>query len=402
MKNGMPGLNGVAGAKEGCWRRLTARRLAVAVTALAAFIGYMNAPQPKHTMEITLKSPKASTLTEEQIATFHEEGAIMASGVLEEEELNTLLKASENVIKSEGWRSWDWLFGGPRIYTLLLNDLYLFEEGFAKTVFHTALPSIAAQLMDEEKSVRVLKDAFFSYSPGKKGCTWHVDGEYFWPTVHNTTGVTAWIALQDIKASDGGGLQVAPKTHRPEPGSWAYKCWQVIAAQPERVCQLDMHSPECIEKFSSIGETWDMKAGDVVLFDRWAFHRAYPFLKEHGDSLLRYTVRFIPSDARARGAVHESVGQGELFDTPYHAQVWPQADEREFELIKNRELLIGPVEGELCWVILEAMFNYTMDAIMFTFGMLMSVAGFVCGLAWGVVSLPLRMLGTMASMLGMH
>jgi hypothetical protein len=101
-----------------------------------------------------------------------------------------------------------------------------------------------------------------------------------------------------------------------------------------------------------------MEPGDAIVWDRWAFHRSVPFkpttatntntdtTDSDSDSVsdstaadsasdsatasaglkLRYSIRYIPSTARAAAAglytgLHESVAVGQPFISPHHPQV---------------------------------------------------------------------------------
>jgi hypothetical protein len=90
-----------------------------------------------------------------------------------------------------------------------------------------------------------------------------------------------------------------------------------------------------------------MEPGDAIVWDRWAFHRSVPFkatanatatestatasdidsaAAASGALKLRYSIRYIPSTAKAAGAglytgLHESVTVGQPFTSPHNPQV---------------------------------------------------------------------------------
>ena len=49
---------------------------------------------------------------------------------------------------------------------------------------------------------------------------------------------------------------------------------------------------------------------------------------------MRYSVRYIPHGSRAFGAVHSSVKQGDVIDSPYYPQVWPTLNPTELRALK--------------------------------------------------------------------
>lgn len=135
-----------------------------------------------------------------------------------------------------------------------------------------------------------MRDAYFSYASGGAGCGWHVDDEGFWPAENDTTGVTVWIALDDMDVATGGGLAVANQTHRPEgtAASWVQECRAAIRGSG--TCNMERAHPECQKRLEEQKFQWDMKAADAIFLDRRAFHRtvsAAPNEKE------RYTIGFV-------------------------------------------------------------------------------------------------------------
>merc|ERR1712165_583927 len=124
------------------------------------------------------------------------------------------------------------------------------------------------------KSIRLLKDAFLAYQEGGKGCGWHVDDKGFWPCEDSPlhppdAGVNVWITLSPLRASEGGGLAVAPTTHAI---SWREDARAVIAGFEEngvpKTCNMERLSPEFHGKVESLKKTFDMEPGDAIIHDR--------------------------------------------------------------------------------------------------------------------------------------
>eukprot|EP00457_Paulinella_chromatophora_P006112 gb/GEZN01006130.1/.p1 GENE.gb/GEZN01006130.1/~~gb/GEZN01006130.1/.p1 ORF type:complete len:419 (-),score=42.93 gb/GEZN01006130.1/:199-1455(-) len=220
-------------------------------------------------------------------------------------------------------------------YAKILFDLWRTRSLFARVTVQQ-LPSLAAQLLPHPR-LRLLRDALFSYEPGRKGCGWHVDDEGFWPTKNDTGGLTVWIALDEMKVSEGGGLAVAQGTHIDQP--WIRACRQAIKGD---TCAMESRSPECHQKMEWHKLQWDMQPGDAIVWDRWIFHRSVPFhgdvnkIKSEEGALMRYTVRYIPDNATAIGLLHASVQQGGSFiGSPYYPQVWPDLIPEERAALEN-------------------------------------------------------------------
>ena len=79
----------------------------------------------------------------------------------------------------------------------------------------------------------------------------------------------------------------------------------------------------------------NMEPGDALFISRYLFHRGQPFHK--GNTKLRYSIRYMPADAKIFDNKIESsiqnkrVIDGSLLSTAgaYYPQVWPRSILRE-------------------------------------------------------------------------
>mmetsp|Transcript_21328 Transcript_21328/g.31151 ORF Transcript_21328/g.31151 Transcript_21328/m.31151 type:complete len:142 (+) Transcript_21328:383-808(+) len=131
-----------------------------------------------------------------------------------------------------------------------------------------------------------------------------------------------------MSVSEGGGISVVNQTVT-EP--FAKEC---IDAIHTATCDMEELSPECHERMLDAATTFDFEPGDVLIWDRWTFHRSNPFHVNTGDSKLRYTIRYVPGSATAEGVLHESQTPGEKFQGAYYPQVWPGAVKLEVDEIQ--------------------------------------------------------------------
>lgn len=149
------------------------------------------------------------------------------------------------------------------------------------------------------KRVRVLKDAFLSYSPGKRGCGWHVDDKFFWPSpryemAHN--GINVWIALSRYRKNRGGGIAVSHESHR------SFQATKAIDQlfHSGQTCFLDKLNPRLHSMLEKNKRTFDMNPGDALIMDRWCFHRTDNFTKKgitcYTNPLMRYSIRYMPEN----------------------------------------------------------------------------------------------------------
>ena len=129
---------------------------------------------------------------------------------------------------------------------------------------------------------------------------------------------------------------MANGTHRlfQEKENWIRDCYGVIQGN---TCAMETASPECHAKLEAIKLQWDMKPGDAVLWNRWSFHRTVVGTSKAGQQTQqrRYSVRYMPANAKAMGAVHYSVSQGGPFDSPYYPQVYPKLVDHEIQALQH-------------------------------------------------------------------
>ncbi len=209
----------------------------------------------------------------------------------------------------------------------------------------SASPRIAAQLMGLKTSqpLHVMKDALLAFTPGDAGCGWHVDDKMFWPVVDvppdaPIVGCNVWVALTPIKASDGGGLAVAPGSSRAD---WREGCRKLIAGAagggvgPSRTCDMASLSPECQAKLEASKALHDMEPGDALVHTRYCFHRGEPFtpaaIAAGRPTRLAYSIRYEAATAQIADNKFEAAlkAKGLRGGDPisragaYYPQVWP-------------------------------------------------------------------------------
>lgn len=258
-------------------------------------------------------------------------------------------------------------FGSVLSYNENVRDA---DTAFRKVALDSAIPSFIAKVLfqyshststslsskDNEQTVRVINDAFLIKS-GKEpsSCGWHVDDAVFWPcSAHKPSsslpdGINAWIALDDIPTETyGGGMYIAPRSHTGSATSkgwfaslgssaakgWIYKAYEAIGSTktyPQagyatmdeltksangQTCELASLDPSLNAKFEERAITFDYKAGDVLLMNRWLWHRSAN-LNEAGKKYYakrmsmfpRYTVRYESGETRLPNGVsfHPSI-----------------------------------------------------------------------------------------------
>jgi hypothetical protein len=259
---------------------------------------------------------------------------------------------------------------------------------FREVALNSSIPKFIAKVLlhlneSDGSTLRVVNDVFFSKGKEEGYCGWHVDDLHFWPTsaLTETTGasstsgidggINAWIAIDDIPSSEGGGLAVVPKSHIAEWRHDAYSIIGSIPAHPQEgfqnaqdlystfpttTCDLAKVSPELSSLMDNEAVIFNFTKGDVLLMNRWLWHKSIPAkLGENTQihPLKRYTIRYDRGSTRVQKgySTHLSVmfdeeNSGKSLDEisqrsgPFFPQAFPDADNAELsqfhDLIENK------------------------------------------------------------------
>lgn len=251
-----------------------------------------------------------------QLAAYERDGVIVVRGLLSVEEAARAVEAATAINGAAGTMR-------SAHYTGLAFSSLRGSDTLRHAALRSRAPAIVAQLVAHEAArrragrgarpvegaapaeppapgddeVRVLKDAFLSYEPGKLGCGWHRDDSYFWPCPENEgPGVNVWVALSQYDPALGGGLAVSRGSHR---APWRDAA---VAAIRGRTCDLATLSPALNRAAEARRAEFRLRPGDAIIHDRHCFHRAVPFTRAglrtyDGKPLLRYSVRYMPGGA---------------------------------------------------------------------------------------------------------
>ena len=323
----------------------------------------------------TLSSPSSSSssaastsyeLTREQIQTYRRDGVIVVRGLLQGQELHDAIQAVQKLQrrKSLGQRL---LYKLNPLYRNFEFQTWRRDPALEYIAFDSCAPHICARLMGLDKNVdrkdgclkrplRLLKDAVLGYSVGDKGCGWHVDDKMFWPCEDRNVGqrdagINVWITLSPISIAEGGGLAVAPTSHR----RWfARKARNLIASKgSQTTCALQTLAPKLHDKMEQLKCLYDLQPGDAIIHNRYVFHRAEPFVDEKtksgsSNTKQRISLRYVPADATYFGSevstdivVQEKglkTGDAISKGGAYFPQTWPTYldDERSTKVLEDK------------------------------------------------------------------
>lgn len=319
-------------------------------------------------IEATSPSAAATTapLSRDQVKEFQREGLVVVRGMLQGDDLRRAQRAAKKI--NGRFPSLLALVTGA--YRSIEFQAWRCSDALESVAFDSSAGAMAAQCMGlrEDEPVRLLKDALLSFEPSNKGCGWHVDDKHFWPCKdsrpgNQRAGVNVWIALSPIRADEGGGLAVAPRSHRLR---WRERCRKTIAGTdgggtgPARTCDMEKLDSRCFQRLESLKTLHDMEPGDAIIHDRYLFHRAESFAdpKSKSPPLLRYSIRFMPSDSELFNNGNEHAIEAKALDTgapleqagEYYPQVWPSSipaerAARRLGKVKQDRKLLTPVRA---------------------------------------------------------
>jgi len=283
-------------------------------------------------------------LTDEQLEAYERDGVVLVKGVLRGRQLRRMQHSAKHLVASTA----------PILkeYRLISFQGWRNNAMLRSVALDGAVPDLVAQAMrlQQHERLRVLKDAMLAFQPGNVGCGWHVDDKFFWPCLDSAAhdeprleGVNVWITLSPLTAAEGGGLAVVPGSAR---APWREKARRVIAGAvgggtgPPATCAMADLAPAIHRRFERTKRLDDMQPGDALIHSRYCFHRGEPFA--HGDTKLRYSIRYMPASARLFDNHFEAALRakglrgGEPLDAcgEFYPQVWPRPVLRERLLLR--------------------------------------------------------------------
>lgn len=217
------------------------------------------------------------------------------------------------------------------------------------------------------------RDIFLTRSVDQDfACGFHVDDVGFWPATADSPGVNAWLALDDMPSSTGGGFALAVGSHE---AHWRTEAQRVTGATTffpadgyrsaadmfanrsgSGTCNIETSAPHLYRRLVDTQRIYDdLRRGDVIFHQRFLFHRTVPFEKDfaarlEGRDLMyrRYSVRYSPGGAiippgfgtelsvlwDEKNGNRTADGVCEL-DGPWYPQVWPNSNIKELQGLKD-------------------------------------------------------------------
>lgn len=273
---------------------------------------------------------------------FQTDGVIAIRGLLDDDLLKLLDKASANLVEEKRRKSYKprgALSGGkvprPKQFYLANHSLMLQQDPesqsldnnpFLKVSLQSRIPMVAADLlqMEPKETLRVLRDIFLAKDEDQFICGWHVDDTGFWPATAEAPGVNAWLALDDMPLEQGGGFALAVGSHT---APWREEAYNVTGSthtfpkegftsasdmienrMGEGTCNVKTAANHIYRRMEETKRIYEVQRGDVIFSERWLFHRTVAFDKQviknrraSGKEHLvsrRYSIRYGPGSSK--------------------------------------------------------------------------------------------------------
>jgi len=219
--------------------------------------------------ELLALDANATTLTQEQLRQFHEDGYVILREALPLAWVKSLQQAVDDEMTS---------YSFSRLFTNQLFQLALYgspskgpyeyrginrwksNDAVRDFAFHSPAPRVAQQAMGSS-TVQIMEDLIFVKGPkqGAMSTGWHRDTNYPVP-VATEHQMSTWIPLDDVPLHEQSGVQFLAGSHR-----WNFS-----------ECGYHYFSKRCIDESQHLVRGEDLSLGDMVIFHGNIGHRTVP------------------------------------------------------------------------------------------------------------------------------
>ena len=266
-----------------------------------------------------------SLLSEQDIKTFQEDGAILIRQLISGDDLIAAQEIANEISKNKLYFK--------KFYKAMKFQNWQTNVSLTNIAIHSNAAKIASELININRNkrqslipVRILKDAILSFAKHSTACGWHVDDKSFWPVQNDLTGINVWITLSPVTIKQGGGLVIAKGSFNM---NWTKDVIPII--HEHNTCALKRIDKVMFNRFDSIKLQWDMQPGDAIIHDRWCFHRADNFQIKHNvivDNLVlhRYSIRYMPEYAKIVHLTDPSMAGKHGHELKMHPDIFPRVN----------------------------------------------------------------------------
>ena len=229
-------------------------------------------------------------LPEKDIRAYREDGAIVVRGAIAKAEAANMLSLIDRHLEGDERR---WLVRRPNSW----SERYLWpaHDWMRQFCAETQLPEIAGRCMGSPWARLYFDHLFYREAGGSDDTPWHQDWPY-WP-VRGRQIVSVWVALTPC-SPESSGLQFVRGSH-----NWG-KMYRPVQFNADRSTDGFLAGNEAGEALPDIDAhpeqydllSWDMDAGDAIVFSAEAIHGAKDNVGGSGRRVA-VSVRYLGQDA---------------------------------------------------------------------------------------------------------
>ena len=273
-----------------------------------------------------MSSTGDTLVSDDQIRTLREDGAVALRGVFDAPWIETLREGVDDTMATPGPFAKDYApDGAGRFFTD--HSMFLRMEPFRRFAWDSPAAEIAAQLMGSRK-INLYNEHLLVKEPGTATPTyWHHDQPYF--RINGKQLTSLWIPLDPV-TEETGSLRFAVGSH-----DWGkhFRPIRIGAGDAiEAADEMDGPAPDIDgdpERYPTV--CFDLDVGDCVAFHGLTLHaaRGNPSLRTRrralslrfaGDDITWHKRTFSPQDWEPEGLV-----EGGPIDCDQFPLVWPRA-----------------------------------------------------------------------------
>ena len=267
-------------------------------------------------------------ISESEIEAFEQDGAILLSGMLDDEWIGSLADAIERDIAKPGpgYHGYETEDGKGQFHGNF--DVRLGDPAFQHYCEDSPLPALAAKLMGANK-VNLFYDQLFVKEPGTNAPTpWHNDQPY-WP-VKGSQVMSFWLALDPVTL-ESGAVEFVRGSHKWDrwfqPESFSKKSAFQYGKNPDYEPMIDVEAGRAGHDIFH----FDMIPGDLIAFHAMTLHGSGG--NTRSDRRRRgFAVRYTGDDAvydprtgTNPGISNPDISPGEPMDSERYPVVWHAA-----------------------------------------------------------------------------
>ena len=259
-------------------------------------------------------------LTQEQVATFRDQGFLKVGKVIDDERVHAMRQRLDEVMEGRAQNTPEALRNltqDDQNVVIQIINIWEADDLFREHIYNPLVCQMAADLMGTDV-VRVWHDQVQHKPPLVGGPTnWHQDHPY-WPIIQPADLVSAWMALEDATI-ENGCMRMVPRSHL-----WGPHKGGTIGTNED-------FSPDYDPALIPPGETitvvpCEVKAGEVMFHHCLTWHGSPPNRSNKGRPAI--AVHYMPGWTRYEPGGghlvehHITVQPGEILQGDHFPTVW--------------------------------------------------------------------------------